>query len=585
MFFKAGGGLNYFLSPAIVSIDRFERLAGPRPDHQDAADFWDLMRIRVLYSVLTEYAEVLGNRDLKSEILEEIKGRASSLKLRYPRSPVVSGYLGLGAADLENRRASSRESPPQWAMDQRYSLSTLRELAMWWATERQQKGGDFGGGLDDDVEMWRWWAPLLIGFSDRRLTSAFRRMSSAVWRQSYMDEGFSAIEQDVEHVNEYSTDTLLPLAIIDTESPWVRQKLDLLKGLALNRWMGYNVKGQLQFRSLYLSAKGASTDPRYAFDTPYHAALLLPLYAYSWVSGKASYVADFDSWLESWLTAASGSEGGKPPGLFPAVLEWPSGRGFREGRQWDKPFDQGENEALYNWPGAGGSGYLQAILRVRGSQTGDLRYRRPYEESVKLYREHLASADLNARKIREAFGAEFNMSSGVSPAELASSGEADLPPSVLFADMVRKFWRFYTTEVRWTDRVVSYCDNYLRFIQSRVSCSNGPLYLYREITGDSGDPGRMPLPVVRWFNDGSSIAARVHTERGDVSAVEVYNFQEAGRNVLRFKVLRFPGGGASIRPARDSLGCHVKRVSKSSAIFELSLKPRASCVLSVLVKQ
>ena len=29
-----------------------------------------------------------------------------------------------------------------------------------------REDGQYGGGWGDDCEMWRWWAPVLLGFDD-----------------------------------------------------------------------------------------------------------------------------------------------------------------------------------------------------------------------------------------------------------------------------------------------------------------------------------------------------------------------------------------------------------------------------------
>ena len=55
------------------------------------------------------------------------------------------------------------------------------EVMRFWCEKRQAPDGQFGGGWGDDVEMWRKWTPILLGFKirylGRRLKTAEDRVS------------------------------------------------------------------------------------------------------------------------------------------------------------------------------------------------------------------------------------------------------------------------------------------------------------------------------------------------------------------------------------------------------------------------
>ena len=43
------------------------------------------------------------------------------------------------------------------------------EVMRFWCEKRQAPDGQFGGGWGDDVEIWRKWTPILLGFKIKYL--------------------------------------------------------------------------------------------------------------------------------------------------------------------------------------------------------------------------------------------------------------------------------------------------------------------------------------------------------------------------------------------------------------------------------
>ena len=59
--------------------------------------------------------------------------------------------------------------------------------------------GQFGGGWGDDVEMWRHWATVLIGFEDPKVNAAQEKTASGLFALGRMAGGYTSRMSDVEH--------------------------------------------------------------------------------------------------------------------------------------------------------------------------------------------------------------------------------------------------------------------------------------------------------------------------------------------------------------------------------------------------
>ena len=48
-------------------------------------------------------------------------------------------------------------------------------MVKFWCTEANPTDGQFGGGWGDDVEAWRHWTPILLGFKHPELEDCWTR--------------------------------------------------------------------------------------------------------------------------------------------------------------------------------------------------------------------------------------------------------------------------------------------------------------------------------------------------------------------------------------------------------------------------
>ena len=96
--------------------------------------------------------------------------------------------------------------------------------------------------------MWRWWAPLLIGFDDPKIKAAQARFSEALLGQEHMKNGYTTHLYDVEHTAEDSSDTITPMLHIDPGEPVWKNRALRLAELMKTVWTGKNERGYLSIQ-------------------------------------------------------------------------------------------------------------------------------------------------------------------------------------------------------------------------------------------------------------------------------------------------------------------------------------------------
>ena len=135
------------------------------------------------------------------------------------------------------------------------------------------------------------------------------------------------------------------------DDPEWRQRAMRLADLMETVWTGRNERGQLQFKSTYFSAQRVDPDPVRACDTPYHVRAIEPALVLWLRTGDQRLRRLFTAWLDTWVDAAARAERGKPAGVIPAAIRWPSGELAGPGPEWWDPRHHGEPR-LYEWPSA-----------------------------------------------------------------------------------------------------------------------------------------------------------------------------------------------------------------------------------------
>ena len=157
------------------------------------------------------------------------------------------------------------------------------------------------------------------------------------------------------------------------------------------------------------------------------------------------------------------------------------------------------------------------------------------------------------------------------------------------AEAFRSNWEGYTSEMRWTDRIISFTRNYLRYLEPSAPPAPTPEILYSSATGDPGSPLVFPLNAVRWRTPPREIAALVTESSRTTFAAELFHFGSKPRDLEAELFLLSPGEyELTVRPVdTEALSPSQRRmvhVEGPGTRFSLQLPPRRLCVVKLAPK-
>jgi len=571
---------------------------------------WCFYRGRMLIWRVIQSGPLLRVKERRESYYNEGRSLLEETRKAFSENRVVRMYLGEPIPWPKQYEPDT--AAPAWANLQREGLEKLADVIHWWIAERQLPDGQFGGGWGDDVEMWRWWTPVLIAFDDPVVNAAQERLSSGIFKQPHMRDGFTSRVTDVEHSNEDTTDTIQPMMHLRPDDPVWKQRALRLAELMRDTWTGRNERGFLQFKSIYFSVDKVDTNASRAFDTVYHPSVIQPALLYWQRTGDPELTALFSEWLKVWVDATARAENGKPAGVLPSAIRWPDGGIAKNELPWWEPFSPGHNDALYNWPGA--TRLMTSTLLLAHHMTREEKFLEPIRSMAALRTKHLKSP-ADARPGTEAWCAR-NMS-GFLPDALAKyrlltgdtqydallrtdasgyaryrlTGDSASFESALRrnAEAFRSNWEAYTSEMRWTDRVISFTRNYLNYLPEAAPPAPSPEILYSSATGDPGNPLVFPLNAVRWRTPPRDFAALVTESSRNSFAAELFHFGRQPRKLDVEFFLLSPGdyeltvtpAGAQNSPALER---RIVRVEGPRAQVSLQLPPRRLCVVRLAAR-
>lgn len=527
-----------------------------------------------------ESGNIIRYPDVRRKWLGRAAGEFQAASEAFPENRVVRMYLGEPIP--WEKDLPGAEDAPAWARLQRENLERLADVVVWWIDHRMQDDCQFGGGWGDDCEMWRWWVPVLLAFRDPKIVDAQSRFSEALMSQPHMQGGYTSRMSDVEHTAEDSTDAILPMMhLAPDDAVWqrrARRLVDLMETL----WTGENQRGQLQFKSTYFTASKVDDTSRRACDTPYHVRAVQPALLLWQRTGDEEIGRLVCRWLDTWVEATARAERGKPAGIIPAAIHWPEGRIGGLGEAWWDPRNHGE-PTLYEWPSAQ-SALCDAFL-LAWHMTGNERYLEPLESMAAIRREYYKNRDRDtstpgsrswcAQKLSFIAPtlAKYRYLTGDNRFDdilrhdgaTSLSHDADDDRSALVdrletsAKALRVNWPGYTSEVRWTDRVlrfpVLFEPGYMFEEGVPGFSAPRPSDLYQTATGDPGRLGYLPLNAVRWLTPPRDIAALVTGSGPDRFAAELYHFGASPRSMEAELYLLAPGKYTlEVRAAQNAEG-------------------------------
>lgn len=580
----------------------------PLSDGSPLRPIWCYYRGRMLIWRVIQIGPLLRVKETREAYYDEARRLLGVTRKAFPENRIVRMYLGEPIPWPKSYEPDP--AAPAWANLQREGLEKLTDVIHWWIAQRQLEDGQFGGGWGDDVEMWRWWTPVLIAFDDPVVSAGQEKISSGMFQQKHMREGFTSRLTDVEHSNEDTTDTILPMMHLQPDAPIWKQRALRLAELMRDRWIGRNERGQLQFKSTYFSVDKVDSSADRAFDTVYHPSVVQPALLYWQRTADPALTKLFGEWLKVWIDATKREENGKPAGVLPSAVRWPDGGIAKSDQPWWEPFSPGHNDALYNWPGA--TRLMTSTLLLAHHMTGAEVYLEPLHSMAALRMKHSkASADAKpgseawcARQLRKFLPdalAKYRFLTGNKKYDELLRTDAsgyvryrltdDSAPfeSALRqnAEAFRSNWEGYTSEMRWTDRVISFTSNFLNYLPEPAPPPPSPEILYSSATGDPGNPLVFPLNAVRWRTPPRDIAALVTESSRKSFSAELFHFGQQPRELDAEFFLLAPGDyELTVTPAASDASApplqHQKlKVDGPRAEVSLQLPPRQLCVVKV----
>ena len=566
-------------------------------------------RGRMLTWVVLEHGGVNKDPAKRRRYFDKARADLEATVEAFPQNPIARMYLGEPIPPRKQYPAA--RDAPDWAVYQRESLERIVDIAEWWIENRSQPNGAYGGGWGDDCEMWRWQVPALIPFEDPKLAAAQARFSEALLAQPHMKGGYTSRMSDVEHTAEDTADVLTPMMHLEPRNDlWIQRALRIVE-LMETKWTGVNQRGFFQFKSTYFNVDGVDDNPARACDTVYHPRTIQPALLYWQRTGDARIEELVTRWMATWIDATARSESGKPAGIMPSAIHWPDGRVGGVTDQWWNPGNH-HQESLYLWPSALRQEMIPNTLLLSYHVTGDESYLEPLRSMAEIRMRHLenppkvdptpGSEAWCARQMDWLTGTLAKLRMLTGDREFDGFFEREQDPYMSFrlrgdrsaltselrnlARLLRPNFEGFTSEVRYTDRVLSFPAIFLEDFMFEQSVGNFALadlgLLYSTATGDPGGVGYFPLNAVRWLTPPREIAALVTDSGTRGLRAELFHFGKQDRSLAAEFYLLEPGRYTLIveDAGRELLqGEFVSDGKHARASFQLP--PQRLCVVRV----
>ena len=543
--------LMHYLTTRKVNLEQDfpERVATDSPLYP----IWCLFRGRLLIYITIQIGEILLVDERRVAYYGEGIRLLKIAQEAFPNNRVIGMYLEQPIA--WKIKLSNTDGAPTWAVSQRESIERLREIIHWWIDNRQLEHGGYGGGWGDDCEMWRWWAPLLIGFEDPKITDAQEKLSKGLLALPRLKGGYTNRMTDVEHTAEETSDVITPMMHLKPKDAYWQGAALRLHELSESLWGGINEQGYWQFKTSYFNIDSLDMAPERACDTMYHFRVLQPVLLYWQRTRDPELTKFFKAWMDNWLAVSMRKDKGKPPGIIPTAVHWPDGlAGGLNSDNWWEPGNY--TSKIYDWPRRINT--IATTLVQTYFITGEEKYLQPINEMVKIRLKYLAknkkpknpkpgSVNWCAAQLGDVLSeplSKYRLLTGDTRFDnLLAQDATDYVKFRLGADRdvitkgLEKYgsalkvnFEAYTSEVRHTDRVLAFNDNYLKTIDSRVvSSSEIARTLYYTITGDLGTLSYFPLNAVRWKTPAKDLAILVTNSGDNTFAADLYHFGDDTR--------------------------------------------------------
>lgn len=307
----------------------------------------------------------------------------------HPQNELVRMYNGekIDNGDpFDNVKKPS--NAPDWAFAQWEVTNRLKHIADWWVLEQQDERGEFGGKYGDDVEILRFWSPLILS-GDSVVYQGWKKLADGVWNSSKVYKGYAKNPSDVEHSSEFISDTA-PLMVLYNDDTKYEERLSYSAKYFKDLWTGFNDNNHRFFKSAWFSSTEIETEPPKNRDVPYTTRAAKAVRYYAWKTQDEPTVTALKEWADGWLAVSQKTDKGKPLGIIPASVAFPSEEFNGSEDNW---YTANMFWDYFDW--SGGSAILDQLL-FTWTMTGNDKYLKPFVQHLDLvskYDSYLMKSD------------------------------------------------------------------------------------------------------------------------------------------------------------------------------------------------
>ncbi|MGD9855120.1 MAG: hypothetical protein AB7U20_09245 [Planctomycetaceae bacterium] len=305
------------------------------------------------------------------------------------------------------------QDAPEWVREAYLAFQTVLDWSEWWIKYKQLPSGTIGGGWGDDVEIVGVFG--YYGYTGRdvseMLVDGTNRIMEGLWYNSEIDPelGFCLPFTDAEHAAEWTGNTLGMMTVIDYGNPvWIERSMKTGK-LLRDLWTAPNDHGHRHFRANYFCATHVGTGAQMN-DSWINYRAIRPALAVLRYNRNPTIARLVTELADGWLAAAMSTDRGKPRGVIPTEIAFPSGLiGGVKSPSWFEAHND-PRTGNESFTGQGYKPYVVDLLYDAFTVSGDAKYLEPLRLEHELAQQHgflpASKSGLRLQRVREpiAFG-------------------------------------------------------------------------------------------------------------------------------------------------------------------------------------
>jgi hypothetical protein len=437
---------------------------------------------------------------------------------------------------------------PKWALKERKAICQILEVLHWWTDNRQAENGEMGGKFGDDVEMMRWWLPVIYATGDKKALRGYRKLVEGVWNCGELDRAFAKKIDDVEHSAEFFTDTHPPMLMLDYGNPTYIERCMLSMQNFRDVWTGINNYGHRHFRSVKISANKVCGEPPYDVDVPMNARACVAGIWLLWYNRLPEIEKLFTEWADAWLEDAGRTDKGKPSGILPSAVRY---RDDSIGAYTGNWYDPELNWHYYRFSDLNSQVEMLRFLMALSKYTGNDKYLSP----IKTWARILTKDYADSKALTAAPGSEMWIHKLLNDKIGNSSNIEDLK---YFWAQASKFIKNQKLEkylkkngpeymkykitgkdsflINGFDKIIEELDYNFPLRTEEVKFTDrvdilNINHLFSVYTGGMGSVRTYPNAFITWKKTGTDVAILVEEAKKDFLDIALYNFS-ATKNVL-----------------------------------------------------